>query len=111
MRKIRKGGSYGPMPLKYFDDSLTGPDAAAGRDLLGASGLGIRPSIGCSKGGKRAYRKHTKKSKRNKRNGGFTPSIMGNFVQAASTYIVPLTLFSGYKLMTKHSRTTKKRRV
>lgn len=99
---------YGPMPLKYFDASLTGPDAEAGRNLLGASGLGIRPSIGCSKGGKRTRRQRRKKSRRK---GGFTPSIMGNFAQAASKYIVPIALFSGYKLMTKNKSTKKRRRV
>jgi hypothetical protein len=91
MRKTRKGGSYGPMPLKYFDASLTGPSANAGRDLLHASGMEIRPRIG----GKRS-----KRTKRNKR-GGFVPSVMGNFVQSSSKYIVPMALYAGYKLMTR----------
>lgn len=101
---------YGPMPLKYFNASLTGPDAEAGRNLLGASGLGIRPSIGCTKGGKRTRRQRCKRSKKSRRKGGFTPSIMGNFAQAASKYIVPIALFSGYKLMTKN-KSKKRRRV
>jgi len=106
MKKKQRAGQYGPMPLKYFDDSLTGPSAPAGHDLLKAIGpLGVRPMIGpvnvgpataCSRGGKRR-----KVTRRRKTKGGFVPSIMGNFVQAASKYIVPIALFAGYKLMTR----------
>ena len=109
MKKRQRAGQYGPMPLKYFDDSLTAPSAPAGHDLLKAIGpLGVRPMIGpvnvgpatmCSKGGKRR-----KATRRRKTKGGFVPSVMGNFVQAASKYIVPIALFAGYKLMTKKSK-------
>lgn len=95
MRKTRKGGSYGPMPLKYFDGSLTGPTAGSGHDLLRASGMGIRPRIG----GKRS--KRSKHSMRRSKRGGFVPSVMGNFVQSTSKYIVPMALYAGYKLMTR----------
>ena len=99
MRKTRKGGSYGPMPLKYFDATLTGPSAAAGRVLLPASGMGIRPRIG----GKRS-------KKRSHRRGGFVPSVMGNFVQSTSKYIVPMALYATYKLMTRKGSKSKKSR-
>ena len=104
------------MPLKYFDGSLTGPTAGSGHDLLRASGMGIRPRIG----GKHSMRrsKHSmRRSKRNKRSmkhskrnkrGGFVPSVMGDFVQSASKYIVPMALYAGYKLMTRKG--TKKSR-
>jgi len=108
MRKTRKGGSYGPMPLKYFDASLTGPSAGAGHDLLRASGMGIRPRIGGTRRSKRSMRR-SKRSKRNKR-GGFVPSVMGNFVQSTSKYIVPMTLYAGYKLMTRKGSKSKKTR-
>lgn len=99
MRKTRKGGSYGPMPLKYFDGSLTGPTAGSGHDLLRSSGMGIRPRIG----GKHSMRRSKRSMRRSKRNkhGGFVPSVMGNFVQSTSKYIVPMTLYAGYKLMTR----------
>jgi len=89
------------MPLKYFDGSLTGPSAGSGHDLLRASGMGIRPRIG----GKRSKQR----TKRNKR-GGFVPSVMGNFVQSTSKYIVPMTLYAGYKLMTRKGAKSKKTR-
>ena len=62
----------------------------------------IRPRIGGgSKRGKRA--KRTKKQ-----NGGFIPTVMEGFCMAASKYIVPLSLFAGYKWMTRSKRDKKK---
>jgi len=100
--------------LKYFDDSLMEPSAPAGHNLLKAIGpLGVRPMIGpvnvgpatmCSRGGKR------RKATRRKTKGGFVPSVMGNFLQCASKYIVPIALFAGYKLMTKKSKRRTQRR-
>lgn len=86
------------LPLKYFDSSAAEPSAPAGRDLLHASGMGVRPKIG----GKR--RRYTRKR------GGFVPSIMGGFVTAVSKYIVPVTLFAGYKLMTRRSKKVHRKR-
>ena len=115
MKKNQRAGQYGPMPLKYFDDSLTGPSAPAGHDLLKAVGpLGVRPMIGpvdvgpatmCSRGGKRR-----KATRRRKTKGGFVPSVMGNFLEAASKYIVPVALFAGYKLMTRKKSKKRSRR-
>lgn len=115
MKKKQRAGQYGPMPLKYFDDSLTGPSASAGHDLLKTVGpLGVRPMIGpvdvspatmCSRGGKRR-----KATRRRKTKGGFVPSVMGNFVEAASKYIVPIALFAGYKLMTRKKSKKQSRR-
>lgn len=116
MKRKQRAGQYGPMPLKYFDNSLTEPSAPAGHDLLKAVGpLGVRPIIGpvnvgpatmCSKGGKRR-----KMTRRRKTKGGFVPSVMGNFLQSASKYIVPIALFAGYKLMTKKSKRQTHRRT
>jgi hypothetical protein len=89
MRHRRKGGDIQPFPSKYYDPMASTPAAAPGRDLLHASGLGIRPSIGCHRGG-------TRKNK-----GGFTPSVMGSFPYYASKYVVPVALYSGYKMLTK----------
>jgi hypothetical protein len=114
MKKKQRAGQYGPMPLKYFDDSLMEPSAPAGHNLLKAVGpLGVRPMIGpvdvrpsmCSRGGKRR-----KVTRRRKTKGGFVPSVMGNFLQAASNYIAPVALFAGYKLMTKKSTRHTRRR-
>ena len=45
-----------------------------------------------------------KSRKSRKSRGGFVPSIMGNFVAAASKFIVPLALYSGYKLLSRKSK-------
>lgn len=97
MKSRKRGGAATVFPLKYFNSMAEMPVVSAGRDLLQSYGMGIRPKIG----GKRS--KRNKRSKRRKR-GGFVPSVMGGFVEAASKYIVPLALFTGYKLMTKKKR-------
>ena len=108
---MKKGG--GPFPLKYYNSMAVEPSAAPGRDLLYTVGNTVRSAIPIMGGNKRGTRsKHSKRNKRSKRGtrrkrGGFVPSVMGGFVEAASKYIVPLALFAGYKLMTKKKRHTK----
>ena len=104
MRRTKKRGGS-PYPLQYFGVAESRVSAGPGGDLLRASGLGIRPSIG----GRRSR-------KTRKISGGFTPSIMGNFVAAASKYITPIVLFAGYKMLkrgtaisTKKSKKSKSR--
>lgn len=99
MRK--KGGAATRLPLDYFDPSYSvGKNVSAGRDLLHASGRGIRPSLG---GRRKTKRSHRSKRKR----GGFIPSIMEGFVANAAQYIVPIALFAGYKLMTRKGKKRK----
>jgi len=99
MRK--RGGAATVFPLDYYDPSYSlGKNVSSGRDLLHASGRGIRPSIG----GRRKRRSHRSK----RRKGGFVPSVMGGFVEAASKYIVPLALFGGYKLMSRKWKKSKR---
>jgi hypothetical protein len=98
--KTRKGGAATAFPLKYFNPEAPTPDAAAGRNLLHASGMGIRPKIG--------GRRKTKTMRKKRRvRGGFVPSVMGNFLTSASKYIAPLALFAGYKLMTRKGKSRK----
>lgn len=96
MRRTRKRGGNRPLPLQYFGDAAPA-SAAVGSARLHISGNMVRPAIG----GKQRKRKTQK--------GGFVPSVMGNFVPAASKYITPLALFAAYKLM-KHptKRSTRK---
>jgi len=106
-RNKAKGGAATAFPLKYFDPSIHEPSAGAGRDLLKAEApLGVCPRIGGKRTVKRVLKKRTKRTHRNKKrqSGGFVPSVMGNFVAAASKYIVPLALYAGYKMMTKKNR-------
>lgn len=106
MRK--RGGAATVMPMEYYNPSYSlARNVSAGRDLLHASGRGIRPSLG----GRRKRRSHhsKKRSHRSKRRkGGFVPSVMGSFVESASKYIVPLALYAGYKLMTRKGKKGKK---
>jgi len=102
----KRGGAATVFPLDYYDPSYSmGKNVSAGRDLLHASGRGVRPSLG---GRRRSKSKRSRCSKRKR--GGFVPSVMGGFVEAASKYIVPIALYAGYRLMTRKSKKSGKRR-
>jgi hypothetical protein len=95
-----KGGAATVMPLQYYNPNAQGPTADAGHDLLKAiPSMGIRPRIGGSQ-----KRRRTKRTR-----GGFVPSIMGNFVAAASKYVVPIALFAGYKMLTRKGKRSSRR--
>lgn len=101
MSCYRKSGGASPLPLDYYDPSYSlGKNVSAGRNLLHASGRGVRPSLG---GRRKTKRSHCSRRKR----GGFIPSVMEGFVANASKYIVPIALFAGYKLMTRKGRKRK----
>lgn len=93
-----RGGTA--LPLSYFTGKAP-VSADAGRNFLVSEGMGVRPRIG----GKRRSRRRTK------RHGGFVPSVMGNFMASASKYIVPISLFAGYKMIKKSGLGFKKRRT
>lgn len=96
MRRTRKHGGNRPLPLQYFG-SAAPVSASAGVDRLDVTGSMVRPTIG----GQRSIRSMR---------GGFYPTVMGNFVPAASKYITPIALFAAYKLMKKSQHTKKKSR-
>ena len=104
----KRGGAATAFPLHYF--GAKDPVAAEpGRDLLRASGMGVRPSFLQKMGGKRLKRRT-----RHRKRGGFYPSVMGNFTASASKYIVPVALYALYKMMRtskskKGTRRTRKR--
>jgi hypothetical protein len=100
----RHGGAATAFPLSYFNGKAPEASVDAGRDLLRASGLGVRPLIGPVKYGFNGGRR-----KRSTRKGGFYPSVMGNFTHAASRYIVPMTLYAGYKMLKKSQQKTQRR--
>lgn len=95
-----KGGN--PLPLRYFDESYPISTSGPGRDMLGVNDNVIRRAIG----GKLFTRRSKKRVKKTK--GGFIPSIMEPFVASVSKYIVPIALYSGYKLMTNHTKSKSK---
>ena len=97
----RSGGAATAFPLSYFDGKAPEVAAPAGRDLLPASGMGVRPIIGpVIKGGSCGC---------GIRRGGFYPSVMGSFAQSASKYIVPMSLYAGYKMLKKSQEKGAKR--
>ena len=98
-RSKRSGGGATVFPLKYYNTHAEEPAAAPGHNLLGASGMTIRPRIG----GKRKTRR-VRKTRSKRTRGGFMPSVMDGFVVAASKYITPIALFAGYKLMTRKGK-------
>lgn len=100
---MKRGG--GPLPLRYFDADAYQSSASAGSDVLGVSGLEVRPKIGGkrAKRTKKATRKASKRSRRTIK-GGFIPSIMESFVAGASNYIAPLAGVSAWKLLNNPNR-------
>jgi len=108
MGYARRGGAATALPLQYFNPGLRAPAAGAGQDLLRASPpMLVREKIG----GKRRKLRKTRKIRKTK--GGFVPSVMDGFVSSASQFIVPLALYSGYKLLSrkqkKQGRRTRRR--
>jgi hypothetical protein len=102
---MKRGG--GPLPLRYFDPNAYQSSASAGSDVLGVSGLEVRPKIGGrrakrTKRAKRASKRSRRTTKRTK--GGFIPSIMESFVVGASKYIAPLAGVSAWKLLNNPNR-------
>ncbi len=93
----KRGGNATNLPAPYFKAPLIQPIADAGHDLLKVVGDMVRPRIG---GGSRKRRTHRKR-------GGFVPSIMEGFSQMAGKYVLPLAMYSGYKLFNK-SRKSKR---
>jgi hypothetical protein len=106
MRRTRKRGGNRPLPLQYFGAAAP-VSASAGVDRLDVTGHMVRPTIG----GQRSIRSMRSTRSMYKKRGGFYPTVMGNFVPAASKYITPLALFAAYKLMKKSQHTKKKRRT
>jgi len=114
MRRRQKGG----FPSMYFNATAKEPSASAGVDSFNGiprSGIPVTnykggTRRGCSCKSKSinisSIKKKLSRKRRTCKKGGFTPSVMGGLVSAVSKYLVPIAMFSGYKLITK-----KKRRV
>jgi hypothetical protein len=105
LNSMKRGG--GPLPLRYFDPNAYQSSASAGSDVLGVSGLEVRPKIGgkarrTSRRASKRAKRSTKRARRTK--GGFVPSVMESFVAGASNYVAPLALYTGYKLMNRSTR-------
>jgi hypothetical protein len=102
-QKAKRGG--GPLPLRYFDTTAYHPDATEGVDILQSTSL-VRPKIG-GRHMRRVTRIRTRRQRQRKTKGGFVPTVMEPFVAGVSKYIVPMALYSAYKLVTRHTGTKK----
>ena len=97
-----------PVHPRYNDPMYSIGSSDTGRDLLGGNGLYIRNKIGGNRlFTRRVTRRNKYRSHRKKTKGGFIPSIMEPFITSVSKYIVPIVLYSGYKLMTRGKKTKK----
>ena len=106
--KKSRGGAATSLPLSYFNAAIDKVSAFAGKDVLNSAGNIIRPRI---EGGAKRLR-HVLRRRNTRKRGGFVPTVMEGFSQLAAKYIVPLALFSGYKLLnnrTKKQKQSKKR--
>ena len=87
----------------YFNATAKEPSASAGVDSFNGiprSGIPVSNYKGGTRRSRRTRRGGSRR-RRTRKKGGFTPSVMGGFVTAVSKYLVPVALFSGYKLITK----------
>jgi len=101
MRRRQKGG----LPSMYFNTTAKEPSASAGVDSFNGIPRSAIP-VSNYKGGTRrtrrgGSRRGGRRRRRTRKKGGFTPSVMGGFVTAVSKNLVPVAMFSGYKLITK----------
>jgi hypothetical protein len=95
---------------QMFDPDVLPPHAINTTISTAATDQVIRPILNSTfkVGG---YRRKNNKSRRmhkgnktRRYRGGFSPSVMGSFIQNAQQAIVPLALYSAYHLMPKKGR-------
>ena len=100
-RRVRKTRGGYVTSQQFFNPDVLQP---VGDNALSSqpTDAAIRPVMNSTfkVGGKRHRRQRA----------GFSPSIMGSFLQNAKTAIVPLALYSAYHLMPKKSRNLSRRR-
>ncbi len=111
-----RGAGYQTSQQYFNPDILSpvGPDAAS----IQPTDTVIRPvlnstfKVGGRFSGRRGRKSRGRRSnsRKTRRVGGFSPSVMGSFLQNAQTAIVPLALYSAYHLMPKKGRNLTKRR-
>lgn len=110
--KSMEPAAGGSMPLSYLNPNYRESSASSGSNVL-VSEVGLaRPVLNLT-GGKRSSRhsnkrshKHTRRCMCRKRHGGFSPSIMGNFVGNASR-LVPAAAVTGYRMVKNYNKTRK----
>ena len=100
------------MPLSYLSPNYREPSAPAGSNVSGAE-PGLARAVLNPTGGRRNRRTRSNRCfcrrSRKSRNGGFYPSVMGNFVGNASR-LVPAIAITGYRMVRNFKKTRKSRK-
>jgi len=109
-RNNRKTGAGYLSPAEFFNPEARQPSSTAPAITSEPTPGWIRPpmtattvmSPNVKHGGRRSTRKNSKrndrKSRSNRKNGGFAPAVMGSFVSNAHSAIVPLVLAGLYSV-------------
>ncbi len=92
-RKTRRIGGGVVTSQQFFNNDVLPPHTNAAAVSTAPTDLAARPILNSTfkVGGRRLK-------------GGFSPSIMGSFLQNAQQAVVPLALYSAYRLMPKKGR-------
>ena len=100
------------MPLSYLSRSYVEPSAPAGVDRLGAEPLLARPALSQTGGSHTRKHKLSKHKRKRVTRGGFSPSIMGSFVQNAAM-LTPAAGITCYRMIKnfKGNKTSKSRKT
>lgn len=86
----------GSMPLSFMSRNYLEPQGSAGSTMLGSQPLFARPPIPMT-GGSRKHR------------GGFSPSVMGSFVQNGAM-LLPAAGITGYRMIKNYKNPTRTRK-
>jgi hypothetical protein len=105
-RKQRGSGLTGA-PLSYLDASYKEPSGSAG-SVVNVSEAGLaRPALNMT-GGARSRRRVKHKGSRKVMRGGFSPGVMGAFIQNAKM-LIPAAGVSCYRMFKNFNKTRKNR--
>lgn len=101
----RKGGAATAYPLSYFNGKAPEASAAPGRDLLEASGMGVRPIIGPVSTVKWAVAVVVAYDVEDLLHRLWAVCPIG------LKYIVPMSFYAGYKMFKKSQEKSMKRKT
>lgn len=104
-KRHRRNYSGGGMPLSYLNKHYVEPSAIAGSRVNVSEPLLARPVLNHT-GGSRVRRKT--RCRRCVKVGGFSPGVMGSFIQNAKA-LIPAVGVTGYRMWKNFGKTRKNR--
>ena len=105
-KRHRRNYSGGGMPLSYLNKHYVEPSAAVGSTVNVSEPLLARPVLNPRGGGSRVRRKT--RCRRCVKVGGFSPGVMGSFIQNAKA-LIPAVGVTGYRMWKNFGKTRKNR--